>query len=659
MENSPFSTNSDIIERILFQAHWIDILRCRIVCRLWNSMISSSTAIRYMVWLGIHGKEDGDGSSHHQTSAERLALLLDHERSWATLQARFHSRHQFDENSIYYPCGSDVVFVGKQHPPPQRGFEGVLRHLPSTIAPNGDPRDEKFVGDFGLYTCWVDVENDLVVTRVGRDSMIKLHIRCLHAPHADHPLAQEPTIDLKRFLEMPHGRFDRSNSRSGYGFLMITSGPYLIVQHSLTSYSSSGSDNRGLDDPLSAYTILVLSWITGEVLAVSFASAAKCKGQINQIPSPQRCVFPWRRNEYDEIKQFCLISPTVFVVPEVRWIGPVNQERRYKLSISLHAFDFSKSSTTDELGCPVPTLIGIFLLPVFEDQDRGCQLTIKLGCSVTRREMLPYWPSSSKGPVTDKPFHPHHQVDDKIFTISVQLDSNERNMLFMTYTRSLLVSNSVPTNPVPWDMWGKAHGGCLWIPRDSVVATYGQRVAIVSCRANRWRLQMELGWTLELLDLNRARTSRLVVLQSSNDDDLSPSDSHSETMENPAASESGPPTLPMMWPPPIENLDDYDQLTLRIALHSPIDMFPHSSQNISLDVTAGTLRFAHNVMQLPGLRRCRESWRLGLDMDAERIILTMPHVVDRAEAEAEDEPGTDQYGDVLPPTRPYMEIFAF
>ena len=58
------------------------------ICQRWTTAINSSTYLTYRVWLGIHGKMDGDKSFSPGTSAGRLELLLQHEEAWAYLSHR-------------------------------------------------------------------------------------------------------------------------------------------------------------------------------------------------------------------------------------------------------------------------------------------------------------------------------------------------------------------------------------------------------------------------------------------------------------------------------------------------------------------------------------------------------------------------------------------
>ncbi|KAF8302068.1 hypothetical protein DL93DRAFT_499862 [Clavulina sp. PMI_390] len=268
--NTVLAISSDVVVKILCEAHYMDIVRCRAVCKLWESTISSSVALQYVVWLGIHGKEDGDDSFQPRTSAERLQLLLDHEQAWATLRPRIRSLHPILRFSPSYLCGPDLLLIRSMRLPDQTS-EGVLRHLPSTIAASDDTLDEIVGEGLILSLCIVDTENDLIVytgIRGGVSTDFKIHIRSWHAPSINHPLALTPSLDLRSFVQMPEDALNRWKGPV-YSPLLKVTGPYVVLQYSLSSYPHPFTDSWGVQTHHSASIILVLSWITGQVVAVS------------------------------------------------------------------------------------------------------------------------------------------------------------------------------------------------------------------------------------------------------------------------------------------------------------------------------------------------------------------------------------------------------
>ncbi|KAF8312810.1 hypothetical protein DL93DRAFT_2098067 [Clavulina sp. PMI_390] len=632
----------DIVEKILCQAHYLDIVRCRRVCKLWESMISLSTALQYIVWLGIHGKVDGDESFQPRTSAERLELLFDHERSWATLKPRLRSLRPMRLPFRSYLCGSDLLLLLVPRAPPGAGFKGIISRLASTVAPISESQDEMIGDELNLALYTIDPENDLIIITSSLLSLSQVDIRSLRSPSVAHPFSLTPSLNWEPFIGMFHGPEGISNYRC---ILLppesMAAGPYLIRQYGLVASSDLGGASWDMEHSYSASIIVFFSWITGRVIA--------------------RQVFPWEKREIRGIGTFCLISPTVFVVPVIQYIGASTQKRRYQLSISLHVYDISQSSTSDELNCPVPALTGIFSLPVFEDHLRNSWFNVKCGCGISSREFHPHWPPEAQKLAMKKPFHPLQQSDEKIFTVTVRREPTQPKMLFMIYTKSLIVSSSLPTVAIPWASWSSENAVCSEIPCHSAVATYGERVAIVSYDDHRLGTQANEQWVLEVLDFRIARLRWLAALQRNYGVDSPrlnlPESSSSDLLEmldHSVLESADGMAQPSTWPIPLTTPEPDNETASHAASVTPGTTSSVLPTNAPRDFTESGLNFVRTAIHLPGPRSIQLDSEMDLTMDAERIILTMPHVVD--DPGPEEPLGTRLI--VAPDTHPTLAMLA-
>jgi hypothetical protein len=68
----------------------------RKVSRFWAHVIDASEVLKYVVWLGIHAKLDGDSSV---SLSCKISGLLEHERKWLTLTATQEDLHLVDQRN--------------------------------------------------------------------------------------------------------------------------------------------------------------------------------------------------------------------------------------------------------------------------------------------------------------------------------------------------------------------------------------------------------------------------------------------------------------------------------------------------------------------------------------------------------------------------------
>ncbi|KAF8312784.1 hypothetical protein DL93DRAFT_2228811 [Clavulina sp. PMI_390] len=157
---------TDILTNILSEVDFVDIVRCRAVCRLWAAFISSSITLQYLVWLGINEKEDNEEKFNLQTSAERLKLLLDHELAWATLRPQTHCTSQVPLASAANICGWDSLRI-RPYIGPTHGDNLLICKLPSTIAASRKDLDPQLVqfqnSTTAPHILVVDTDNELIV----------------------------------------------------------------------------------------------------------------------------------------------------------------------------------------------------------------------------------------------------------------------------------------------------------------------------------------------------------------------------------------------------------------------------------------------------------------------------------------------------------------
>ncbi|KAF8302069.1 hypothetical protein DL93DRAFT_499897 [Clavulina sp. PMI_390] len=262
------------------------------------------------------------------------------------------------------------------------------------------------------------------------------------------------------------------------------------------------------------------------------------------------------------------------------------------------------------------------MLPAFEDHDRKEVVTIKSGCSVSNEDLGSHWPPGSNPSTAEKPFRQYHKTDDKVFTITIQRGFYGPKLLFAIQTKILTISNETPDCPTPWVRWSEANAGCIWIPRHSVVTTYGERVAIASCNAYQFDLAYDGRWYLELLDFSRARVRRLDILRRSDPGSHEKFPSGNAEVPQVAPQEISAIARQIIWPEPCASFNNDNVPTLRNALQSPTE----ASSQSSADASLSGIRFLRTILPLPGSRRSNDDSFLEMSMDAERIILTMPHV---------------------------------
>ncbi|KAF8312799.1 hypothetical protein DL93DRAFT_1222215 [Clavulina sp. PMI_390] len=329
-----------ILLEIFQRAYYKDIVACRAVCRHWKTLISSSMRLIYLVWLGIHGKMDGDPGCSPNTSVERLELLLQHEEAWTflchrrldtispgwvirericgenTLEETYEAGSNFTTSSYHLPSAVTKVEVGER----------------TTLVKN----ERESFGD--SFQALADPDNALLVliSRAHDNDHIRLKfsLRSIQDPTLYHPHARIPILDYGDMVPRPPGHFPLDKfQRQVMGNLLI-------------SWTQTKPEINFLDpqNPLEGgiTAIIIWDWTTGELLARLYLSN-----------TPESSYYTPS-----------LLSSTTFVIPELR-LSP----QRTLLSSCLKVYDFASNSNTAPNGYPTPQLVASFELPDFDSSS--------------------------------------------------------------------------------------------------------------------------------------------------------------------------------------------------------------------------------------------------------------------------------------------------
>jgi len=131
------------------------------VCRAWHTAITQSVTLRYIVWLGIYGKVDGDGEFFPQAAAQRLDSLLCQETAWSSLHFRRLDSFSCHPNDRLRLAGIDA---GER----SRGIGNQLvmscDKLPSIISSSGlELGSATYNDDASFEDCFFDADNELLI----------------------------------------------------------------------------------------------------------------------------------------------------------------------------------------------------------------------------------------------------------------------------------------------------------------------------------------------------------------------------------------------------------------------------------------------------------------------------------------------------------------
>ncbi|KAF8312800.1 hypothetical protein DL93DRAFT_1222704 [Clavulina sp. PMI_390] len=276
-----------ILLDILRHADYKDTVLCRAVCKRWAMVINSSMYLMYSVWLGIHGKMDGDISFSPITSAGRLELLLQHEKAWASLAHR-----QLD---IIHPkpalrqriCGENNLeeilgYVSQAG----SNFSMLSYRLPSAIAKieAGEPttivsNQHGSLAEF--FETFADPDNALLVLMLRAHDenhvRLKFSLRWIHDPSLDHPHARIPILDCGDMIHCPPGHLPGDMLRSIIiGRLMI----YQARTRRTMNFLNPSQEMQG-----GIVAVMIWDWTTGELLTIASFSCWR-----KDLPPPEPSV---------------------------------------------------------------------------------------------------------------------------------------------------------------------------------------------------------------------------------------------------------------------------------------------------------------------------------------------------------------------------------
>ncbi|KAF8299927.1 hypothetical protein DL93DRAFT_579803 [Clavulina sp. PMI_390] len=247
-----------VLLEILQNSGFLDIVRCRAVCRRWNEIISSSVALQYIVWLGIFDKEDGDSMFAPQSSVERLKILLEQEAAWANLAPRSREFPTIDRRGVSIRLSDHGVAF---QIPGDHQTTLVFHSLPSMIskqnlAPSPEVTLVENLASWKLL--WEHAHHSLYVftttERINADlSQPLLRLCATSIPETPHPSTQKPIVcgsDLQITPDSLDHRIIRTTIHDRLLLLEI----------------AVGADVEALTPP-AAY-VVVWDWIAGGLIAM-------------------------------------------------------------------------------------------------------------------------------------------------------------------------------------------------------------------------------------------------------------------------------------------------------------------------------------------------------------------------------------------------------
>ncbi|GJE91483.1 F-box protein [Phanerochaete sordida] len=253
------SLPTEIIERILGQCDYIELIRLQSVCHLWQDVITTSPLLTYIIELGISGYSD-EHLDPSCTRAERRQLLAEAQRIWKRAASyKLIESHSFSQLS-YWPVRHGVLLrmatIGRDggaHSPDDTTLDVTI----VDDAPGPPTRGWRVtlpVSESGILH--IDPAQDLVVVRAPRQDMslqeALLYFSCvplsLRTGQA-HPRAAARSLRFRLS--------ERVQSRPHYTRVQVH-GPTLAIS------MASG---------IQFFTeIVVFDWTTGEQIA-SFCSS--------------------------------------------------------------------------------------------------------------------------------------------------------------------------------------------------------------------------------------------------------------------------------------------------------------------------------------------------------------------------------------------------
>ncbi|KAF8313454.1 hypothetical protein DL93DRAFT_2156233 [Clavulina sp. PMI_390] len=488
-----------IIFEVLSQSSWTDIIKCRAISKQWRALIDESTSLKYLVYLGIHGKIDGPADCEPQSSVERVRLLHALERSWTfldiqnreTIITAFQDRLRLIGNDLverihlrwiesegYTELGVGYHRLSSSTLLPKFNHSRSILDVPNEserVSFNPDPSERSW------QECFTNAASGLIVYESrsydGPFASIQMSLRLLSDPTSTHPLATNPVLDTGSLL--PYGP-----SASVSTLRRFVAGPLLILQVRNDDGRRSRIDRHALRG--CAMTVIIWNWMTGEIVVRLHRTFT----------------------EYKVWRQMALLSSTAFVLPVTCSVPPGNTLSSAELEI----YDFSPEAIVFEDGQPTPVLRRTFLLPAIADASRvedADTFDLFATCDLTAT----YFPEShdmTSMPARAKPFLP--SAEDSLCALTLETFLVDEQVfyayVFITFARTLLATYS--SARVNWSEWGVKgaaafHGHSSTHGRGLKWALHGSRVAIMQVRG--WD-RHGINRNLQVLDFSPSRLSR-------------------------------------------------------------------------------------------------------------------------------------------------------
>ncbi|KAF8312785.1 hypothetical protein DL93DRAFT_2156494 [Clavulina sp. PMI_390] len=487
----------DLLLNILQELEYKQITRCRGVCRLWHDIISHSSLLRYIVSLGIHSKVDGDRSFHPRAAADRLSSLLALESAWTSMKFRMHDSFDVDPEDRMRFAGVDAIErargsgQGMAMTYDRLGsvLSGEKLSLGETIYPgvseiqDRSARGSEWLDPSGrrFEDCFFDADNELFICESRKDDATRarkiFHLRWLHDPKLDHPLAAQPMLDTGDLLKFPSG------SPLNTVRTMIIGNLVLVEMHN--SNLPLHAHQLPRTGPPVASVVIVWNWTTGEL------------------------IFRLRLEHHDGhiYTDLSLLSPTEFMVPVTRILS----SGRTSATVQVYSFARSSPLPIDSDGIPRPRLLRTFFLPTLNDN-----LHVEFTCcsSLTNRsvwargeretEILDYQrqahvraESMNVRPIETplfipKPFRPAD--DDRLCALIIETyiphelwtpSDFPYGYVFVTRASTLLKEYPDGLDWIPWEQWGPRgaallHGNSVDMRWGNCWYPHGWRIVVAS-----------------------------------------------------------------------------------------------------------------------------------------------------------------------------------
>ncbi|KAF9780078.1 hypothetical protein BJ322DRAFT_1112757 [Thelephora terrestris] len=245
----------ELLEHILDQSEltFRDVLRCKLVNRRLQDVISRSLPLRYKVELGAYGMVDGTPEMRARTSTVyRMKQLQACQESWNRFQWTSQRTLTFPSWPISLLDGDLLAML--------EGEDLKLLRMPSKF--RNLEEDEKVLHELALDDLYIDKALRLLVS-IKRDptdepafSAALLHLDTGKA----HPAAAIPTLVQSL----------TSKRTEGWSFAMSVTGPYLAVlfQNFTADYDAEDWSTR-TDWNEQEDTLVVWNWHTGERMMAS------------------------------------------------------------------------------------------------------------------------------------------------------------------------------------------------------------------------------------------------------------------------------------------------------------------------------------------------------------------------------------------------------